>query len=302
MWDVLATAKEYSLSESPVLIYGGTGTEYYQIAEAIHNNSIRKSGSFVSVNVSGLKKEEQLEVLFGGGKTGGLKEKGALVRANHGTLLIKEIEKLTEEAQYRLGRVILNGAVNRTDILPMENVDVRVIATAQKNLKYQVIEGAFQESLYYVFHGLTLTIPSLNRRREDLRYYIDRYFKEFCRKYNKYLVITGDGYERLEKLKWHGNILQLRSYMERIVLTAEKRSITEGMIQKLYEELYPYVNKVDGEDRVVVYKTEEAVKIAGLLKKHRGNRKLVAEELGISTTTLWRRMNKYGIESRYGDD
>ena len=88
--------------------------------------------------------------------------------------------------------------------------------------------------------------------------------------------------------------------MERLVLTAKKRSIAEGVIRKLYGELYPYVDGARGEERVVVYKSEEAVKISELLRKHRGSRKLAAEELGISTTTLWRKMNKHGIESKYG--
>ena len=87
---------------------------------------------------------------------------------------------------------------------------------------------------------------------------------------------------------------------ERLVLTAKRRSIAEGMIRKLYGELYPYVGDAGGEDRVIVYKSEEAAKISELLRKHRGSRKLAAEELGISTTTLWRKMNKYGIESKYG--
>lgn len=200
MRGVLETAREYSLSDSPVLIYGEAGTEYYQISEAIHNNSIRKGGPFVSVNISGLEDEKQMEVLFGSrngtyGKNP--QEKGAVVRANHGTLLIRDIEKLTIQAQCQLLRVILDGALNRTDALPMDNIDVRIIAAARKNLRYSVNKGQFQESLYYVLHGLTLEIPPLNRRSEDLQYYIDKYFKEFCRKYNKYLVITEGGYERL---------------------------------------------------------------------------------------------------------
>nr|WP_305137007.1 sigma 54-interacting transcriptional regulator [uncultured Schaedlerella sp.] len=302
---VLETAREYSLSDSPVLIYGETGTEYYQISEAIHNNSIRKGGPFVSVNISGLEEEKQMELLFGS-RNGTLgthpREKGAVIRANHGTLLIKDIEKLTIQAQYQLLRVILDGAVNRTDALPMDNIDVRIIAAAQKNLRYGVNKGLFQESLFYVLHGLTLEIPPLNRRSEDLRYYIDRYFKEFCRKYNKYLVITEGGYAQLAQFSWQGNKLQLKAFLERLVLTANKRSIAEGTIRTLFGELYPYVGEVGGEEKLVVYKTEEAVKISELLKKHRGNRKLAAEELGISTTTLWRKMNKYGIESKFGMD
>lgn len=303
MRKVLETAKEYSLSDSPVLIYSGTGTEYYHIAEAIHNNSIRKGGPFVSVNISGLREEEQMAVLFGGRNDMARKElwgKGALVRACHGTILIKEIEKLTLPVQYQLTRVILDGALNRTDILPMDNVDVRVIGMTRKNLQHSVTKGLFQESLYYVLHGLTLTIPPLGSRSEDLRFYIDKYFKEFCRKYNKPLAITEGGYESLLAFEWQGNTLQVKAFMERLVLTAKRRSIAESMIRKLYGELYPYVGDAGGEDRVIVYKSEEAAKISELLRKHRGSRKLAAEELGISTTTLWRKMNKYGIESKYG--
>lgn len=302
---VLETAKEYSLSDSPVLIYGETGTEYYQIAEAIHNNSIRKGGPFVSLNISSLEEDKQMEILFGIRNATFNKnpqEKGALIQANHGTLLLLNIDRLTIQAQYQLLRAILNGARNRTNALPMENIDVRIIAVAKKNLCYAVNKGLFQKSLYYTLHGLTLEIPSFNERKEDLQYYINKYFKEFCRKYNKYLVITEGGYDKLQQCQWKGNKLQLRAFMERLVLTAKKRSTTEGVIQKLFGELYPYIGETGGEEKVVVYKTEEAVKISELLKKHRGNRKLVAQELGISTTTLWRKMNKYGIESKFGVD
>lgn len=151
MRTVLSTAKGYSLSDSPVMIYAETGTEYYE------------------------------------------------------------------------ARIILDRVLDRTDAMPMEHLDVRIIAAAQKNLRHAMNKGDFRESLYYVLHGLTLEIPSLNRHPEDLRYYIDKYFKEFCQK-------------------------------------------------------------------------------SALLEKYRGNRKLAAQELGISTTTLWRKMNKYGIESKYGTD
>lgn len=151
-----------------------------------------------------------------------------------------------------------------------------------------------------MLHGLTLEIPPLNSRTEDLRYYVDLYFKEFCRKYNKPLVITEGGYGCLLAFPWQGNTLQIRAFMERLVLMAKKRSVAESLIRKLYGELYPYVSDAVSEDTIIVYQSEEAVKISELLRKHRGSRKLAAKELGISTTTLWRKMNKYGIESKYG--
>ena len=123
--------------------------------------------------------------------------------------------------------------------------------------------------------------------------------EENCRKYNKHLKLTKGGKEKLLNLPWEGNAIQIQSFCERLVLDTEKRNISETEIQKLYSNLYPLVRKVKGEDKVVVYSSEEAAQLAALLKKHNGSRSLVAQELGISTTTLWRKMKKFGIEANY---
>jgi len=300
MCSVLELAKEYSLSDSPVLIYGNIGTEEQQIAEAIHNNSIRKGGPFVSVDIGCVEWERQSEMLFGGGAEN--RDKGVLGSAGYGTVFIRGIEKLSLEAQYRLARVITQNEKNRTDILLTEYMDVRIIAAAGENLRYLMKKGLFDETLYYLLHGLTLEIPPLGSRREDLRRCAEQYFRSFCQKYHKHLAITKDGYERLLQLQWQGNMLQLRAFMERLVITAKKRSISEGAICSLYETLYPYVGREGGAEKVVVYKTQEEAKVREALEKHHGNRKLAAQELGISTTTLWRKMNRYGIASQYGDE
>lgn len=293
---LLETAKEYALSESPVLIYGNTGTEYYQIAEAIHNSSIRKTGPFVSVDISGIEPESQKEVLFG--KENNLANdnmllKGALARADHGTILINGIEKLKPCVQYQLTRIIMKNTARRTDALLMGFLDTRIIAVTQKAPADLFNAGISNETLYYLLRGLTLNIPPLNVRRKDLKYFIDRYFKRYCQKYNKYLVITKGGYDAMMEFQWPGNVLQIKVFLERLVITASKRSISEGIIRKLYEELYPYTEE---ENVHKSYPSKEAAQLMELLKKYHGNRKLVASELGISTTTLWRWMNKYGIE------
>ena len=94
-------------------------------------------------------------------------------------------------------------------------------------------------------------------------------------------------------------MLQVKTFCERLVLTAQKRSIDEVMIQKLYAQLYPHIEEICGEKKIVIYKSPEAEELGELLEKHHGNRGVVAKELGISTTTLWRRMKKYGIEANY---
>lgn len=303
MKETVDRARKYALSEAPILIYGDVGTEYAIFAEAIHNNSVRHSGPFVSVNVRGLDQEGQMKALFGGepeGAGSNSRVKGALSMANHGTLLLNGIEHLTQRVQYRLYRIFQPGFINKTEYLPMENLDVRIIACTHRNLKILIEEGKFSREMFYFLQGLTLDIPPLVQRKEDLERCIEKCIEENCRKYNKYLKLTKGGKERLLQLPWEGNRIQIRSFCERLVLEAERRSISEAEIQRLYGELYPFVRRVKGEEQVVVYRSKEASELAALLKKHHGNRSLVAQEMGISTTTRWRRMKKYGVEADYG--
>lgn len=302
MENVLEMAKEYALSNSPVLLYGEEGTEYYLISEAIHNNSIRKSGPFISISTRGMDKDQQLQVLFGG-QTGSddaqSRRNGALVKANHGTVFIKGIEHLTLRAQHQICRLLTSHSITRTDAQPMDNLDVRIMAFSKVNLRYLVKTGKFSEELFYLLQGLTIDIPGLNQRPEDLIYYFNKFIREYSQKYNKYFTVTEGAYEKVTQLLWKGNLLQLRAFCERLVITSKKRSIDEVRIQKLYSELYPHISEAKGEDKIVVYKSPEAAELSAILEKHHGNRNLAAEELGISTTTLWRRMKKYGIEANY---
>ncbi|MDO4337523.1 MAG: sigma 54-interacting transcriptional regulator [Eubacteriales bacterium] len=302
MEKVLEMAKEYALSNSPVLLYGEEGTEYYLISEAIHNNSIRKSGPFISISTRGMDKDQQLQVLFGG-QTGiddaQSRRNGALVKANHGTVFIKGIEHLTLRAQHQICRLLTSHSITRTDAQPMDNLDVRIMAFSKVNLRYLVKTGKFSEELFYLLQGLTLDIPGLNQRPEDLIYYFNKFIREYSQKYNKYFTVTEGAYGKVTQLLWKGNLLQLRAFCERLVITSKKRSIDEVRIQKLYSELYPHISEAKGEDKIVVYKSPEAAQLSAILEKYHGNRNLAAEELGISTTTLWRRMKKYGIEANY---
>ncbi len=302
MKEVLETAKMYALSEQPVVIYGQAGTEDYLIAEAIHNNSIRKAGPYVSINIRGMDKERQMEELFQRDATDIVSQfgaKGAMVKAHHGTLFIKGIEHLTLRVQHQILRTMLSRAQMRTDAQPLDTLDVRIIGSSKVNLKHLVQKGEFSEELYYMIQGLILEIPSLNERPEDLKYKFDSEMNRYKEQYKRPLVVTEGGYRKLQELQWDGNMLQLKTFCERLVLTAKKRVVDEVMMQKLYDELYPHVKEQNGERKVIVYKTPEAEKLEELLEEYHGNRRQVAEELGISTTTLWRRMKKYGIEANY---
>ena len=296
MRKMLETAKMYALSEHAVMIYGQAGTEDYLLAEAIHNNSIRKVGPYVSINMRGMDKEHQMEELFrreAGDTVSTFGAKGAMIKANHGTLFIKGIE-------HQILRTMLSRAQMRTDAQPLDTLDVRIIGSSKINLKHLVEKGEFSEELYYMLQSLVLEIPSLNERPEDLRNCFDKELKIYKEKYNRPLSVTEGAYKKLQELKWTGNGIQLRSFCERLVLTAKKRMIDEVVLQNLYDELFPHVEESHGEKRILVYRSQETDELEELLERFHGNRKLVAEELGISTTTLWRRMKKYGIEANYG--
>jgi DNA-binding NtrC family response regulator len=302
MKEMMERAKVYALSDSPVFLCGEEGSEYYMIAEAMHNSSIRKSGPFISVSAIGMEEEQQLRIFFGeetGIENVQSRKDAAFVRANYGTLFIKGIEHLTLQVQYQLCRILASHAFTKTNVQPIHNLDVRLIAFSKANLHHLVKTGKFCEELYYLLQGLTLNIPGLNQRPEDLVYYFDRFLADYSEKYNKHLVPAEDAYAKLKQLSWKGNLIQLKAFCERLVITSEKRRIDEVRIQKLYSELYPHVRETDGEETVVVYKSPEAVELSAVLEKHHGNRNLAAQELGISITTLWRRMKKYGIEMSY---
>ena len=302
MQELLEEAKIFALSSSPVMIYGQAGIEDYLIAEAIHNNSDRRNGSYVSINMRGMDIEKQMEALFSRddtdqeGTTGG---RGAMLKADRGTLFIKGIEHLTLRVQHQILRTMLSRAMMRTDAQPIDALDVRLIGSSKVNLQKMVKQGKFSEELYYMLQGLVLEIPSLNERMEDLHRYFDGYLKEYTERYNRRIQITEGGYKKLNELKWTGNTIQLKSFCERLVLSSSKRTVDEVQIQKLFEQLYPDVAVVQGEEKLVIYRSPERERLEKLLEKYHGNRNAVAEELGISTTTLWRRMKKYGIEPNY---
>lgn len=294
MASVLRTAQEYAMSESPVLIYAPCGTESFEIAEAIHNNSRRKSGPFVSVNIQALNPGQQSELLFGGDVMQldlSARMNGAFSKADHGTLLIQGIDHLAPVLQYQIFRKFMPESAARTDALPMNNANVRIIAVSARNLAFC---SDFSRELYYVLQGLVLEIPPLKRRSEDLAINFYKYFQHYLEQYNKYLVLNQEAYEALKRFSWDGNLIQLKSFAERLVIFSTKRNIDETKVRKLYEELYPYVD--EKEEKVVVYKSREAEALAKVLNKNHGNRRSTAAELGISTTTLWRRMKEYGIE------
>ncbi|MDD3222604.1 MAG: sigma-54-dependent Fis family transcriptional regulator [Clostridia bacterium] len=294
MKDTIELAKKYALSKFPVLIYGEDETECSQFAQSIHNNSLRKNFPFISINCAHLNETQQMEALFGNQDS----EKGYLESGKYGTVYIREIDKLSPACQYQLFKTVSNHGALLNDVDRTTFYDFRLIASSKRDLKLLLNKGAFRDDLYYAINALSLKIPPLRKRPKDVEYLVKQYLKNFKEEYSRYLVLSEDAMQKLIGYSWAGSITQLEAFCERLFLSAEKKNIDGAMVSELLESLYPEVQSIDGVEKLVVYKQPEAEELTALLSKYNGNRSKVAKELGISTTTLWRKMKKYGVTDK----
>ncbi|MDO4620304.1 MAG: PrpR N-terminal domain-containing protein [Lachnospiraceae bacterium] len=300
MKQMLEDARAFSLSDRPISIQAADGMDPGRIAKAIHHNSSSTAGPFVSLDLQSVPEQEQMDVLFRRNLQGAENSRGtagAILQANHGTVFLKGIEYLILPVQHQVARMLLPARMINTDAQRLDSANARLIVSSKKELKLLLQEGKLDPEFFYLVNALVLRYPTLNERKEDIRKLFEGYLRAYMKKYNKNMRLTSGGIDKLCELPWPGNELQMEIFTERLVLSARKRQIDEIVLQKLYDELYPAVKKVDGAPRLVIYRSEEGDRIRELLGKYAGNRQAVAEELGISTTTLWRHMKKYGIES-----
>lgn len=293
-------SKMYALSKNPVLICGEDGTDKEKLAQCIHNNSSYKAGPFVAVNCSGMTEQMQVDRLFGNpdAEDESMK-KGALAIGDHGTIVISEIEKLSLLCQYRLYRAIRYDSLIQNDLERSQTLDNRIIAITGADLYQYVEQGRFRQDLYYLLNSLTVEIPPLRKRPQDIRAIVEDCRVRFTKRYARFPKIAEDAMEALAGFGWQGNEIQLEAFCERLFLTSPKKTITSDYVYFLLDTLYPVKEKISEDGTTVIYQHPEAARLTELLEKHQGNRSAVAKELGISTTTLWRRMKKYGVINKY---
>lgn len=293
-------SKMYALSKNPVLICGEDGTDKEKLAQCIHNNSSYKAGPFVAVNCSGMTEQMQVDRLFGNpdAEDESMK-KGALAISDHGTIVISEIEKLSLLCQYRLYRAIRYDSLIQNDLERSQTLDNRIIAITGADLYQYVEQGRFRQDLYYLLNSLTVEIPPLRKRPQDIRAIVEDCRVRFTKRYARFPKIAEDAMEALAGFGWQGNEIQLESFCERLFLTSPKKTITSDYVYFLLDTLYPVKERISEDGTTVIYQHPEAARLTELLEKHQGNRSAVAKELGISTTTLWRRMKKYGVINKY---
>jgi len=294
---LLKEAGEIANSQATIFIQGESGTGKELFARYIHRKSGRKDRPFVAVNCAALPENLLESELFGhekGAFTGAItRKKGKFEIANHGTILLDEISEMDFQLQSKLLRVLQEREIDRVGGVGPITVDVRVIATTNRDIEIQMEEGKFREDLYYRLNVIPIHLPPLRERRDDISL-LANYFIEKYNRLDERAVkgLTKEAEDALSQMPWKGNVRELENVIERAILMCKGDHIEEeGLLMK------GKAKKQDDSGHLfmptVPLKEMEKKAIFQALDHTNGNRTHAAEILGISVRTLRNKMNDY---------
>lgn len=297
-------ARQVAASNSTLIIYGETGTGKELFAQSIHNASPRCGGPFIVINCGAIPASLIESHLFGyeaGAFTGAKREgqQGLFEQANGGTLFLDEISEMELELQSRLLRVLQEREVVRLGGKKRIPIDVRIITSTNKDLWQMAVSGKFRQDLFYRLNVVDLRIPSLRERVEDIPLLAKYFINQFRASFGTFVQdISPEAVRCLQCYTWPGNVRELQNCIERIMnLTTNEIIQVEdlpALIRESYISVYdktaghpiPLENATRRKEREIIIR---ALEVSG------HNRRVAAEKLGISTTTLWRKMKYLGI-------
>lgn len=292
-------AKRYSEVDSNILIIGETGTGKEMYTQSIHNASNRRNQPFVAINCAALPENLLESELFGyveGAFTGAVKggKKGIFELAHRGTLFLDEIGEISTSLQSRLLRVLQEREVMRIGDDKVIPIDVRIIAATNKNLLELVKNNAFREDLYYRLSVLHLNLPPLRACKEDIPLMVNTFIQKYTEK-NQEIKVSRSAMDRLVEEKWEGNVRELQNFCERLAVLCNGNQIDITDI-----EMYlPKVNYLTTESQANSRSNgmTEKENIMEVLKANQYHKEDTAKQLGVSRTTLWRKLKKYKIHT-----
>ena len=297
--EILSLMPDIAESDSPVLIEGPTGSGKELFARAIHNLSLRKDHPFIAVNCAALPETLLESELFGysrGAFTGALRNKpGRFLLANKGTLFLDEIAATLPAFQADLLRVVEDGELMPLGETKALRVDVRVVAATNVDLKKLVLQGRFREDLYYRLNVVKVSLPALRERKEDIPLLIDHFIQKFnLLKGRAIRGVTPDVLSFLTDYPFPGNIRELENVIQYAFIRCKSDLIA---MEHLPAELFDKAanGKESLSDLGTLPHSKEAGQIRILLNQYGGNRIETAKALGISRSTLWRKIKKYGL-------
>ncbi|HHT9114295.1 MAG TPA: sigma-54-dependent transcriptional regulator [Candidatus Wunengus sp. YC65] len=283
-------------SDAVVLIQGESGTGKELIAQMIHQRSIRANKPFVVINCATLQEALLESELFGhvkGAFTGAVESRiGLFEVADGGTLFLDEIGELAINTQAKLLRVFQSGEIRRVGDNKAINVDTRIIAATHRDLAGEVKNGKFREDLYFRLNVITLSLPPLRDKREDIPVLIDHFLDNFCKNRQKKILLP-EVMTAMSQYHWPGNVRELKNTIERLVVMTEGNSISiEDLPENIRGGIFNYSRR-----NGVVLSGVEKKHILKVLHEKQGNKTLAAEALGISLKTLYNKLKAYNIDS-----
>jgi two-component system C4-dicarboxylate transport response regulator DctD len=300
MRDVYAEVEAAARSDAPVLVFGETGTGKELVARAIHGQSSRAGGPFVPVNAGALPETLLESELFGharGAFTDALRDRdGKLVAASGGTLLLDEIETISLRAQVQLLRVLDDGVVQPLGSDRPRTVDVRLICASNADLAAEVRAGAMREDFYHRIRVLSLRVPPLRERREDIPLLVSHFMRLAADRSGMPIpAVPEEELGRMMNHPWPGNVRELKNAVERMVITARDGRAGSFSAEEAHEDRLLSLPGSAGRLRDEMERVERAV-IAAALRENRGEINATWRSLGISRRALYERMKKYGLD------
>ena len=294
MEHVLHAIAQVAATDANVLILGENGTGKELVARAIHHQSNRAEEPFISVDLGAVPATLFESEMFGHEKGAFTDAKesriGKFELANKGTLFLDEIGNLSAELQVKILSVLQSRAVSKVGSNKLVNLDVRIICATNAPVYDLVRSGALRQDLFYRIKTVEIKLPPLRERREDIPLLTHYYLEEFSKRYNKNLEIDSSLLQQLSKYPWPGNIRELQHSVERAVILSRDSVLTADDFQ-----LVPQYNGNDPEIKTFNLSDVERDVIKQALKKCNGNLTRASEELGIGRTTLYRKIEEYGL-------
>ena len=297
--DAVSLAQKVSGTDVPVLLTGETGTGKEVFAQAIHYNSKRAKQNFVAVNCSSFSKELLESEMFGhkaGSFTGALKDKkGLFEEADNGTIFLDEIGEMAFELQAKLLRILETGEYIKIGDTKPTRVNVRVVAATNRNLPEEITAGRFREDLFYRLSVFQIHLPPLRERAVDVRILAKAFVKDFSVRLARPVTeITPAFLEALEQQPWKGNIRELRNVIERSLIVCESERLDVADLPLDIQNTH-YEQSDETTPGSFELSAMERRHIARVLEYTKGNKTEAARLLKIGLTTLYRKIEEYGI-------
>jgi DNA-binding NtrC family response regulator len=305
MQEVFELIKLVADSDAAVLVQGESGTGKELVASAIHYNSSRRTKPYIRVSCASLPESLIESELFGyekGAFTGASERRiGRFEAAHQGTLFLDEIGELPLSFQVKLLRVLQEKQIERLGSHRSIDIDVRIVSASLRPLEEEIADGRFREDLFFRINTVTIHLPPLRERKEDIPLLAQSFLREFAEERHKELEgFSDDVLEVFDAYDWPGNVRELRNTVERAVLFSRGPKVTLADLPQTFQRLSP--KTTDGVLSGKVMTLQEAVQraeinaIRAALGATEGRRSRAADLLGVSRKTLWEKMKNYGLE------